>query len=71
MKLSIPSIQVQAKTRKLKTHSLCHYRGNFLENVVLIEYEGWSIEQARDLYATHGIDIVAEMLKILQEQFGS
>lgn len=65
MKLSVSSIPVTAKTRKMKTPSSYQYRGIFIEDVCLIKYEGWTIEMARDLHVIHGIDIETEMLKLL------
>lgn len=70
MKLSTSSIPVQTKTRKMKTSS-SSYRGIFLEDIVLVECEGkYTLEMAQDLRAIHGIDIEAEMLKILQFEMG-
>jgi hypothetical protein len=47
MKLSVSSIPVTAKTRKMKTPSSYQYRGIFIEDIRLVEYVGWTIEQAR------------------------
>lgn len=54
----------------MKTSS-SSYRGIFLEDIVLVECEGkYTLEMAQDLRAIHGIDIEAEMLKILQFEMG-